>query len=229
MSEKKEKETMLVACEHCEARVSATVQGSFSSYIEGPDYSFKYSLLQCPICKSPMLVQQNDEEARWGNPEDYNDNPWSVPERIYPEPERGQLGLSVPDPIRKAFAEAYACYANGKAYTACAIMCRKVLEGICGTHGAEGNNLAARLKNLSDKGILDKRLYEWITTLRTVGNEAAHDVEVTVSRDDAKDLLDLAEAVSEYLYTFKEKFEAFKKRREGNGKRRRRPWEVAED
>jgi hypothetical protein len=48
---------------------------------------------------------------------------------------------------------------------------------------------------------------------RLVGNEAAHDVNITVSREDASDLLDLAEAVAEYLYTIKEKFESFSKRR----------------
>lgn len=74
------------------------------------------------------------------------------------------------------------------------------------------------MKDLSDRGELDKRLYKWITTLRMAGNEAAHDVKVTVSRDDASDLLDLTEAVAEYLYTFKEKFEAFQKRRETRAK-----------
>jgi hypothetical protein len=42
-------------------------------------------------------------------------------------------------------------------------------------------------------------------------------VKVTVSREDAGDLLDLTEAVLEYLYTFKEKFEAFQKRRKTRG------------
>ena len=40
-----------------------------------------------------------------------------------------------------------------------------------------------------DDGIIEKRLYEWADALRTVGNEAAHDVGADVSRDDARDLL----------------------------------------
>jgi len=83
-------------------------------------------------------------------------------------------------------------------------------------------NLAQRLKALSDQGLLDKRLYEWIETLRVVGNEAAHDVSVTVPREDASDLLELAEAVAEYLYTFKEKFDAFQRRRNTRAQNRKK-------
>ncbi len=212
MTESESKETLLVTCEHCEARVSAPVEGTYEHHYDPPGYSIRYSLLRCPECAAPILASQDDEDARYGTA-DEDDETWSKPTRMYPEPAKRQLGAAVPEPIRKAFGEAQSCYADARAYTACAIMCRKVLEGVCESHSAKGNSLAARLKDLADRGELDKRLFEWTTTVRMVGNEAAHDVGVTVSRDDASDLLDLAEAVSEYLYTFKEKFEAFERRR----------------
>ena len=202
------RETVLAACANCKATVGATVEGSYERYLDEPGYKLRWSLLSCPTCNSPLVIMQDDEDARYSDGE----AGWGRHATVYPEPVERQLGLAVPAPIRSAFGEARACQ-EAKAYTACAIMCRKVLEGVCSTHGAMGNSLAANLKKLSDNGDLDKRLYEWSTTLRMFGNEAAHDVNVTVSREDASDLLDLAEAVAEYLYTFKQKFDDFQARR----------------
>jgi len=215
MGEPSTSETLLVDCETCEATVAGNVEGSYYRYIDKAGFSVRWSLLSCPACSNPIVVAQDDDDMRYG-PD--SGAAWGRVERVYPAPNERQLGVAVPTPIRTAFAEARACYTDAKAYTACAIMCRKVLEGVCNSHGATNGTLAARLKKLSDDGFLDKRLFEWTTALRMVGNEAAHDVDVTVSREDAGDLLDLAEAVAEYLYTFKEKFENFQKRRPPNTK-----------
>jgi hypothetical protein len=199
------KEAIAVPCAQCEANVAATVQGRYQVYGEEPGFNVRWSLLRCPSCDSAILVVQDDEDG--------SGETWGKPTRLYPDMEDRQLGLAVPNPIRSAFAEARACYKEAKAYTACAIMCRKVLEGVCESHGASGGSLAQRLKKLSDSGQIDKRLFEWTDAMRLVGNEAAHGVSDTVSREDASDLLDLAEAVAEYLYTVKEKFDSFSKRR----------------
>lgn len=45
------------------------------------------------------------------------------------------------------------------------------------------------------------------------GNEAAHDVNVTISAEDARDILEFTNALLEYVFTFRDKFEEFKKRR----------------
>lgn len=212
MAKKENKEIILVKCEYCDARVGATVEGEYSIYYDQADCAYRYTLLKCPQCSEALLAQQNDELARYSS-SDEDVERWSNAERLYPKPEKRQLGVSVPDTIRTAFDEALACFETAKSYTASAIMCRKVLEGVCDAANAKGGNLANRLKDLYDRGELDKRLYEWITELRLVGNEAAHDVEVTVTREDASDLLDFTEATAQYLYTFKHKFDEFKKRR----------------
>jgi hypothetical protein len=75
------------------------------------------------------------------------------------------------------------------------------------------------LPSLRDAGEIDDRLLEWGNALRMVGNEAAHDVLAEISREDAEDILDFTEAILEYLYTFKERFDQFQERRRscGNG------------
>lgn len=209
MAGKTSKETILVPCAECEAVVGGTVEGSYEEYAEEPGFHVRWSLLRCPSCKSAVLIVQDDEDASLGMG---SGDRWSNPTRLYPDIDDRQLGTAVPGAIRATFSEARACYKEAKAYTACAIMCRKVLEGVCESHGATSGSLAQKLKQLSESGQIDRRLFEWTDAMRLVGNEAAHGVSATVSREDASDLLDLAEAVAEYLYTVKEKFDSFSKR-----------------
>jgi hypothetical protein len=49
--------------------------------------------------------------------------------------------------------------------------------------------------------------------LRTIGNEAAHGVEFVVSSEGAQDTLEFTEALIEYVFTYRDKIESFKKRR----------------
>lgn len=202
MASSKEK-SHIVECIHCDGKIEAVVRGEFEFF--DPDFMdlpSKHSLLECKICHSPILVIQEY---------DPNFDEWDDPNRIYPADDR-RLGLSVPRSIRAAYHEAGLCF-KVKSYTACAIMCRKILEGVCVEHSAKGPNLSAKLSWLKKQGLIDERLSEWAKELRLMGNEAAHDVNVTFDRQDAEDALDFSEALTEYLFTFREKFKEFKKRR----------------
>jgi len=92
-------------------------------------------------------------------------------------------------------------------------MCRKTLEGVCAAHGIEERGLLPSLKRMRAEGLIDDRLYEWADQLRIVGNEAVHDVKITVSREDSRDTLDFTRAIAEYLFAYRMKFERFKQRR----------------
>jgi hypothetical protein len=131
---------------------------------------------------------------------------------LYPRPDN-RVNPNLPLPLQAAYKEALACF-KSKAFTATAIMCRKTLEGICVEHGAAGRTLVLSLKELKDKGIIENRLYEWADALRISGNEAAHDVNVTISAEDARDILEFTNALLEYVFTFRDKFEEFKNRRD---------------
>jgi hypothetical protein len=94
------------------------------------------------------------------------------------------------------------------------MMCRKTLEGICSAHGVKSSGtLAAQLKKLKDNGVIESRLLEWADALRTMGNEAAHGVESVISPEDARDTIEFTEVLLEYIFTYRDKFEEFKKRR----------------
>jgi hypothetical protein len=191
---------MLVECQACEAIVDGEVVASYEAYEEASDMTGKYTFLKCPRCARPFILLQVEEGVGW-----------DAPMRIYPPIEMG-MSLAIPSPISSAYYEARNCF-RAKCYTATAIMCRKTLEGIAEEHKITARNLASALKEMRDKGIIESRLYEWADALRISGNEAAHGVNVSISQQDAKDILEFTNALLEYVFTFQDRFEQFKKRR----------------
>ena len=200
---------MLVECKRCSATVDAKQIASyddcglFDSDGNMVEPVGRWTLVSCPRCTDPMLMMHCDI--------DYGFGPES-PTRMYPPQDR-QLGWKVPESIKNAFAEAVSCF-KVKAFTASAIMCRKTLEGLCSEHGIETRNLSQSLKTLRDRQIIEARLFEWAEALRTLGNEAAHGVGNSISREDAQDTLDFTEALVQYVFTYQDQFNSFKARRD---------------
>lgn len=190
---------MILECKRCEAMVNCEVLFSFKEHFENEPPS-KWTFCKCPRCHFPMLAEQ----------EDYGGG-WDEPTRLYPPADK-QLGRSVPILIREAYSEATSCL-KAKAFTASAIMCRKTLEGLCAEHGVKERNLAQSLKALKAKGLIDGALVEWAEALRNFGNEAAHDVKITISAQDARDIIAFTEALIEYVFTFRDQFARFQERR----------------
>ena len=192
---------MLVECQNCEAIVDGKVIASYQDYEQESDMTGKYSFLSCPKCARPFIMLQVEDGPDGGEPT-----------RIYPPRDTG-ISLAIPTSIRSTYEEARTCFRT-KAYTATAIMCRKTLEGIAEVHGIKVQNLASALKEMKDKGIIESRLYEWADALRISGNEAAHGVSTKISSQDSKDILEFTIALLEYVFTFRDRFEQFKKRRD---------------
>ncbi len=193
---------MILECKNCQVLVSTEYIAHYEYLIDLEDYGTtgsatgRIELWKCPNCENPFLT---DDDGIYG---------YSV---LYP-PEDNRVNPRLPAPLKSAYSEAISCF-KSKAYTATAIMCRKTLEGICVEQGAKGNNLVSNLKELKDKGVIENRLFEWADQLRISGNEAAHDVTVTTSPEDARDILEFTNALLEYIFTFRDKFEEFKIRR----------------
>lgn len=196
---------LVVECKHCEALVQANTVGSYELHIAGEPFPEWVSLLRCVKCFRPILVTQSILE------EDTMGRALDSPVRIYPQSAR-TLGIAVPNELRKIFREAAQCL-SAKAFTAAVLMCRKLLDGLCTIHAIPPGNLAKRLEALKTKGVIDERLLEWATELRMAGNAAAHDIATVDNRQDAQDVLDFTEAIADYVFTLRKKFEEFQTRR----------------
>ncbi|MBN1255816.1 MAG: DUF4145 domain-containing protein [Deltaproteobacteria bacterium] len=191
---------MIVECKKCEALVDAKVLKDYEVFDPQLGPPCKYSFLKCPKCHSPLLVIQENFGEEW-------DDPY----RLYPP--QARINAFYPEPIKKAYWEANACF-KAKAYTAAAIMCRKTLEGICNEHKIKEENLALSLQEMKNQGIIENRLFEWADMLRISGNEAVHDLSVIVSADDARDIIEFTNALLEYMFTFRDKYTKYRKRQE---------------
>lgn len=196
---------MIIECSECRAHVEAKVYGRFERIYDGRQPSALHTLLSCTKCGAPILVRQSNV----GNMAE--GDKWDTAFVLFPSTEL-RVNPNAPREIQLAFEEACACY-RAQAFTASAIMCRKTLEGICAAHGVTERSLSTSLRTMKDNKLIDERLFEWSDALRGMGNEAAHGVGLVVSQPDAKDTIEFTNAIMDYMFSFKDRFEQFKKRR----------------
>jgi uncharacterized protein YutE (UPF0331/DUF86 family) len=172
--------------------------------------SYQLALLRCPECKHLLVGEL--ELLKPAGYESFNDDAlWSDASRVWPEPTPQLLALSIPEMIRTCLLEARKCL-HATAYTACVAMAGRGIEAMCKHFGAKKETLFDGLKELHERGVIDKRLYEWGDELRKHRNLAAHASGAAFNLVDAKDLYEFATAICEYVFVLTAKFEAFKKR-----------------
>lgn len=194
---------MIIECLECRAYVEAREAGRFERLSDGSGPSSLYTLLSCTKCGSPILIRNIGNMAEGDK--------WDTPYLVFPTTDL-RVNPSAPRDIQAAFEEACACY-RAQAFTALAIKCRKTLEGICEAHGVKERTLAAALNKMKETSRIDDRLFEWSDSLRVAGNEAAHGVGASIAQPDAKDILEFTNAILDYLFSFRDRFEQFKARR----------------
>lgn len=196
---------MIVECVECRSFVDTKTFGQFERLSDGHGPSSLFSLLSCSQCGAPILIRQtNIGNIAQGDI-------WDKPAPVFPTGEH-RVNPNAPKEIQQAFDEACNCY-RADAFTASTIMCRKTLEGICAAHGVNEGSLVKSLKKMHEDNLIDGHLVEWSDQLRVAGNEAAHGVGITFDRNDAKDVLEFTNAIMDYIFSFRDRFDEFKKRR----------------
>lgn len=201
---------MIAECPHCEAKVDCEERGRFALHDDDYPHQVQAMLLECPVCHQPLfgrseLIQTGQDTWEWGELA-----------RQWP-PQETDIALEIPEIARHSLVEARACF-KVKAFSACAVMCGRTIEGVCKHHKPEIKTLAQGLRQLLDDGIIDSRLYEWGDALRLHRNLGAHATTEKVSREDAKDLLDFSLAICDYVFILNEKFKRFQERQKNTQK-----------
>ena len=205
--------SVIVECHYCNARVQGTIKGDHQ-YEDAGGFPTRVVLVGCPTCLSPLLVQQDLVQV--GREE----HDWIGSARVWPEP-TPILAWTIPPTVRSSLDEAGKCF-RGTAYNACATMCGTTLEAIC-RHFIEADTsstskakrmpmLSEGLKLLLSTGVIDQRLFKWSQTLQAQRNIGVHPSGENIPREDAKDLLDFAYAITEYVFVLSDKYESFVKR-----------------
>jgi hypothetical protein len=195
---------MIIECPYCDSKVDGKVLAEKKHPPTDESDPSKTSFLECPICHSCIVAWQELIQT------DLEDWDYSSASRLWPEP-NNNLHSSIPRLTRQSLGEAKRCL-DAKAYAACAVMCGRAIEAICAEHKTKSKNLGAGLKELLDKKVIDQRLFEWGDALRQQRNIGAHANDEDVSREDARDVLDFALAICEYVFVLSGKYEEFQAR-----------------
>ena len=195
---------MIIECPYCESKVDGKVLGEHISCSEEDPIPFKTVLVECPVCKESLLgcqelVQVGPEEEEW-----------ITGMRLWPQPTNSSHWI-IPEIVRDSLDEAQKCY-HAKAYSVCAVMCGCAPEGLCRISETKSKNIAGGLKELLERKIIDDRLFQWGEALRKQRNLGAHATGEKITKEDARDLLDFANAICEYIFVLSDKFEKFLQR-----------------
>jgi len=214
------KEAFDLFCPICnilvEAKVIADGNGGFRNDAVNPldeiDTEYHgdhYYVCQCGRCNQAFLIRQ----GIYGVPGEFE----TITDETVLYPPDSKLPI---DGLSTAISTAYEQAAKSfvaSLYEPCVLMCRKCLEATCKDLGAAGRDLKERLHALHDAGHIDERLSEWAHGIRLLGNEAAHDTDMVVSKNDARDVLDFTQAILIYVYSLTARFDQFKNRRAKSG------------
>jgi len=137
---------------------------------------------------------------------------WTRAERVWPEPKK-VVSRKVPPIVQDSLQEADLCF-SARAFTACAVMCGRAIEGICVQQGMKKKKtFQLGLRALLDSEVIDQRLFAWGEELRKLRNLGAHATGATVEREDAVDVLAFAHAITDYVYVLTAQFNDFMERR----------------
>jgi HEPN domain-containing protein len=118
---------------------------------------------------------------------------------IYPSPLPSPTDKRIPESIRQDLEEAKMCF-SVNAYRACAVMARRAMQSACIEKGTTKDKLFDQLTELALNGVITKELKEWADVVRWVGNDSAHPNAEKVTKEDAEDILKLAEQFLHVLY-----------------------------
>jgi len=122
--------------------------------------------------------------------------------QAYPPARLDFDATNLPKAVEAAFEGALACHSIG-AYVPAAMMVRKALECLCAERGAEGKTLHDRLKSLRSKVTLSEALFEAMSVLKLLGNDAAHvDAKTydTIGQEEIEAAIDLAKEIVKAVY-----------------------------
>lgn len=162
-------------CPHCSNRATPLLVATSSQVLNSQKNEAlpNTKIYACPSCTYPTIFVE--AEGRY------------IPGQTLAKPVR-----NLPDVISTLYKEASNAASVG-AYTACAMVARKILMNLAVLEGApENKTFKFYVDYLAQNGFVPKKGQPWVDKIREKGNEATHEIELT-SPEDAKDVMYLTE------------------------------------
>lgn len=224
---KKEK----VLCNQCGRKTNHTIRANYEEIYSEEEgaWSFyaniDYQIIQCDGCDSISFRQQSMNSEDFEYVDYYNGNYDCEPivqENIYPQRkvvkhsfDTGELFM-LPSGCREIYEETEIAIANKQLLLA-AIGLRSLIETICKHQEQEGricfpakSNLVTKIEKFIEHGFLPQISKDILDSIRTMGNDAVHDV-----KKQPIEQIELAfqvlETLLRTLYVHPQKFEQLKR------------------
>jgi hypothetical protein len=169
-----------VPCSECSGKTCHKILLSFDK--SGKDDAWEYywddhfQIIQCQGCKTISFRQTS------ANSEDFDpmDEEYPVYENLYPSRIEGRKGINdgifyLPSKVRRIYEETRQAL-NSRSPILVGIGLRALVETVCKEEEAEGSNLFNQIDGLVAKNILTPAGAKILHSIRTLGNEAAHEV-----------------------------------------------------
>lgn len=157
----------------------ATLIGTFGSYDCEIYWATEYQIVCCLGCETLAFRRTNS------NSEDgciqISEDEWidNIHEDIYPSPYKGRQPISdshlLPSKIERIYKESLTAL-NSRQEVLCGIGVRAIIETVCKDKAAVGSNLYKKIDSLVSQGVLTQDGANILQKLRTLGNNAAHEV-----------------------------------------------------
>ena len=144
-------------CGHCES-ITAGFVLALSPRSSKPGADFKSAWLRCsnPNCNKGTVLADG---------------------KLFPESLQGVSVVGLPGEVESAYIEARRCFSVG-AYTACELMCRKILmHAACDKGDTEGKSFEDYIDFLKEKGFVTTSMKKWVDIIRHNGNKSIHRLE----------------------------------------------------
>ena len=167
----------------------------------------------CRSCGLPVVVQLRSKDRR-NSPNDLDgwltqmvrnghDLEIGPLERVgeWPLGAAAAIPDDLPDDVERAFRQAEANFAATECEEAAAMMYRRSLELALKIAFPDlKGSLAARIRTLVDDHHLPRTIGDWLTQVRLIGNDGAHDID-GVSRPDLEDARGFVDMALRYIFT----------------------------
>lgn len=178
-------------CPECGHLVRAIPQTQPVYHISASSDTAAYLIVRCPrrLCALAFVIYD-----RLNN----------CVSKVFPYPDcaTSDFHKSIPENIRKDFAEARKCW-FADSNKGVVVLCRRVMQLIAIDKGAKGDKLVAQIDSLFSKGLITKNLRDAAHEIRYFGNFGAHprdDGLDNISNKDAKAVIRLTNEFLTDLY-----------------------------
>lgn len=154
-----------------------------------------YRLWICAGYEEGSLEKFTSDEMDYNHTGDYIERSQYFPDRAIFHVQQKRF-RKIPKNLNNIYRESLIAFSNNIPIL-CSIGVRSLIEGICEDKDIKGRNLECKINNMSK--ILPNNIVENLHSLRFIGNDAAHGLKVSNTKE-LKMAIEICEDLLNYLY-----------------------------